>query len=619
MRIRLSRFDSPRKASSVLDVAAPSGAVAPVEVEPRLQLEEGSELSLRIVPDDLGEQDVRLVVGNVVVASTTPDRDLAEFRIHFDEDGDLLRCRGRLLQNWVGQADIAFEVGAGNEWRVVCRTRCLVTASKMAHEAFERLCAEIADQSVGLLLDVYGKTYLGLQPERRLGEQAPVTVVQRIGSVVEALEGALRVIAKRPTYRLRVKARRGPALVGQAVTPEMLEEACLDPSLLRRRHDRTVFAERVVQETTVRFDTHENTTIAGFLRFLGMQLGDLGRRIEAEIEARVDRRPLRSSRSGESRVTWWEQEDLPRIRVMERLRDSTALMVRKVEALGRCKFLPRSRVLSSPPAVTQAVRFNSGYRSAFQLIREHLMAFGVEVDDTHLLGRAKTVPVLYEWWCVLQVIRILNRHLDLDQGALLSPFSPFQERPGPRRKLIIELDENQSVDYRDADGRAIRLRYQPRYLSRQATSGITYGLLGTERERTPDITIEVLSESEDPLAEPTFIIVLDAKYTHMSHSQKIGEVRRKYSQIGRFRDGIVLSRQVWALTPSGPPEPDQSQPEWASFCTVDNRGFWSSEFNSASAQVTGAIQVVPGLPPGRMPLESLLLRLLAQAGVRTTV
>ena len=78
--------------------------------------------------------------------------------------------------------------------------------------------------------------------------------------------------------------------------------------------------------------------------------------------------------------------------------------------------------------------------------------------------------------------------------------------------------------------------------------------------------------------------------------------------------GMVLSRQVWAMTPSPAQFRPGAGPEWAAFCTLDNLAFWSDAFDMQSS-VAGVIQVKPLMPAGRPPIDSLLRLLLRRSGV----
>src|SRR5262249_41936679 len=98
------------------------------------------------------------------------------------------------------------------------------------------------------------------------------------------------------------------------------------------------------------------------------------------------------------------------------------------------------------------------------------------------------------------------------------------------------------------------------------------------------------------------------------HPDKLDEVRWKYGKIGVFRTGTVLARQVWALAPTPAHGRPAGGPEWGAFCTVDNRAFWSEEFDMRST-AAGVVQARPNMPAGRRPVDALLRLLLQRAGV----
>ena len=198
-----------------------------------------------------------------------------------------------------------------------------------------------------------------------------------------------------------------------------------------------------------------------------------------------------------------------------------------------------------------------------------------------------------------------------------SPSSPFQQLSGLRDRLVIEFESNQTLDFLDAAGRLVRMRYEPEYRRISDSGGLPFGLLdGTLK--TPDFALEVYGTDGD--TTPKLIAILDAKYSTASHTFLLSKLKGKYSQIGEFSSGRVLSRQIWAVTPSQPTHP-ANESGLQSFCTCDNGAFWSESFSS-SANVAGAVQARPSLAGskeaatgGRSPLELLIRRILVIAGV----
>ncbi|MCB9953572.1 MAG: hypothetical protein H6824_21560 [Planctomycetaceae bacterium] len=285
---------------------------------------------------------------------------------------------------------------------------------------------------------------------------------------------------------------------------------------------------------------------------------------------------------------------------------------RTLELLKRGWLVHDTRVLSNMPEATPLVRSHRGYRTVFELIRLHFSTFRVQLDDYHLLLQAKSIPLLYEWWCLLEVLHILHKILELKVGG--------DDRTRPFRRLIsdgrdrfvIQFEGNQTIDFVDQTQRLVRVRYEPEYRSIRDSGGLGFGLLGGASLRTPDIAIEIYPD-EGGLSVPSLIVVLDAKYSTSDHERKLEIVRGTYSKIGVFSTGQEISRQIWALTPAAA-SPDVTKPWWASYCTVDNNGFWFENFDMSNT-VAGAIQAKPNQPGGRSPLEMLIRLILQRAGV----
>jgi hypothetical protein len=607
-----------------------------------LTLGESSHLALFLYPDP-ATLAARVRVGDVLVASTL-EQDRPDFLLRQppdvgDQAPDCFSCSGRLLRDWVGLTELTIEVQDGRGdvlWRPVLTIELRVTAGKMEQALFEAMCQEIADHSAAVLLDVYGKTSIGLGLERRPGDTAPLAALQRVRQALDEMAHILRQMAHQPAYRLKTYRVREPAVAEQGVSAVTLEEACLDPTLVVALPAGIRFREHVRETAASTFDLPENRLIAGFLRFLGRQLADLRTRIQREVDLRLERRAYRHRRTEEGGKTWWESEDLPRLEEFRRLLDQVGGMERDLANLRRYPFLPATPPLREVPPSTQLIRSHQAYGNAYKVIVAHFQAFRVQLDDQYLVARAKSLPVLYEWWCFLEVLRILQSCLRRCDTTHPERDLPLRRLVEERDRLVVEFAADQAVDFLDAAGRLVRLRYGPHYRPPRDSGGLSYGLLGSRRvasERTPDFAIEVFpalgelselgevgeSADVDPTAQaPDLIIVLDAKYSSDTHQAKLDEVGSKYGKIGLFHNGRILSRQVWALTPAPADDPGPAkgtQPKWAVFCTVDNLGFWSEQYDMTSC-VVGAVQAKPQMLVGRSPLELLLRLILKRAEVK---
>src|SRR5262249_22283723 len=159
--------------------------------------------------------------------------------------------------------------------------------------------------------------------------------------------------------------------------------------------------------------------------------------------------------------TWWEQEDLPRIEELNRLLESVTALERELVGLHRYPFLARDAELREVPQSTPLFRTRKAYAGAFKVIVAHFQAYRFQLDGEHLLMRAKSLPVLYEWWCVLEVLRCLQAGLQL-RTLPFRQGSPFQRLEEERDRFVVEFTPDQRVDFEDEDGRLVRLRYSPR-------------------------------------------------------------------------------------------------------------------------------------------------------------
>ncbi len=578
---------------------------------------ESDLLSLRIYPPAGCAPAVRVYVGSVLVASTiTQDRVLG---IDHDDSSDAevppLVCRGRLLADWVGLTELAIDIRPGDDsgWHRALLVSLAVSAGKLETEQFNQLFSELEHDSAAVLLDVHGKTQVGLKSVQRLASSAPVAVLQRLRETIGELDELLHRMARQPAARLRSQLSREQAMVGQAISEATLAEACRDPSLLGRRGQAVVFREVLREHTRPDYRITEHQVIADFNEHLKAQLVDLRQRIDAEIEDRSQRKRWRSVSRDAGSSTWWESEDLPRIEELQRCGLEVARLWKVTDRWGHYPFLPPGKCLTQKPQSTPLFHNHAVYRRVFRVIAGHFTAYEATLDTHKLLTQARSLPVLYEWWCAVRVIRILSGGLmPLLHDPLSRPIiSTRLEQQGQR--FTIEFSADQAINFHDSQGARVRYRYQPEYLACRGASGPAVGALDAASVRTPDMALEVFPADSASRDVPALIIVLDAKYSSASQWDKMTEVTTKYSKIGDGKTGRVLSRQVWALTPAAPANGGKGE-ELPGYCTVDNEAFWSEHFD-VNNPVNGAVMTRPVRPGEFDPLQELLASLLKRAGV----
>jgi hypothetical protein len=577
---------------------------------------ESDVLSFRFFAAVTPPPAIRILVGNVVVASTlrTDRVTLIDY-----EDSDAgsppLGCRGRFLADWVGLTELVIEVRSHDaaDWEMVLSLPLAVSAGKLKMEQFDQLFAELERDAGAVLLDVHGKTQLGLKAGSPLASEAPVAVLNRIRETVGEVDQLFHRMARQPASRLRLTRAREQALLGQAVSETTLIEACDDPGMLCRAGRRLAFREHVHERSQIDYRIPEHQVIADFAEYLRTQLAGLRQRIDAEIAERIERRRWRSHAREPGKPTWWETEDLPRIEELQRCRQEVVRLNTAVGNWRSLPFLPPGRMLRQQPQSTPLFRNHGIYRRVFRAIAGHFLHYQATLDTQPLLTRARSLPVLYEWWCAVQVIRILSRGLTPRAHDVLDRPIISTRLAQEGKRFTVEFTWDQAISFEDSRGCRVRFRYQPQYTLTRGPSGPIVGVLGAAALRTPDMAIEVFRARPASAEIPDLIIILDAKYSSETQEEKMIEVMTKYSRIGDGRTGRVLSRQVWALTPAAPAK-GTGREELRHYCTVDNDAFWSPQFD-ANNPVTGAVQTRPVRPGAFDPLQALLEALLRLAGV----
>lgn len=584
---------------------------------PDAKASESDQLSLQLYSPADCVPAVRILVGSVLVASTIPADRVARIDSDDGTDTDVppLVCRGRFLADWAGLTELAVQVRLGDSpnWVPAFLLPLAVSAGKLETEQFNRLFAELERDSAALLLDVHGKTHLGLQGKRPLASSAPVAVLSRIRATVLELNTLLHQAGRNPASRLRAQTTREQALVGQAISDSTLAEACRDPGMLGQRGSSLVFREHLREHSRPDYRIPEHQVLADFGEYLKAQLAELRHRIDVEIADREARKGWRHVAVESDEPTWWEAEDLPRIEELQRCNQELTRLHGTLVDLSGLPFIPPGRRLRRKPHCTPLFRNHALYRRMFRVVVGHFLTYQATLDTHQLLTRARSLPVLYEWWCAVQIVRILARGLsplphDPQVGSLVGTRLTQEGQ-----RFTIEFAPDQAISFTDDRGARVRFRYQPIYSAARGVAGPAVVLLDAGTVRTPDMTLEIRPARAAPADVPEVIVVLDAKYSALSQWEKLTEVSTKYSKIGDVRTGRVLSRQVWALTPSSPASGTSTE-GLRGYCTVDNDAFWSPTFDPTNP-VNGAIHTRPVRPGDFDPLGALLVSLLKVFGV----
>ena len=549
----------------------------------------------------------RISVGDVVLDTTDPhDRDVPMIP---GVSASRYECQGRLLADWVGFTELTVSQRRGSEdWQLLLVQPLAVAAGKILHEEFEQLFADLEREAAELLLDIHGKTQIGLKRVAGMTSASPIAALARLRETVRELRDAWPALARRPACRLRMTTSRELVTAGQAVSEGTLAEIARDPGMIRSSGGEYRLYEHLREESRPDYRIPEHRTLADFLLHLQGQIAELRPKLETEIRWREGRKAWRNHPHADGQATWWQSDDQPRIEELKRYLLETQALAETLRRLSQAHFLPPGRPLVAQPTTTPRFQHIPHYRRLFHAIDRHFLSFQITFETQSLLSRVRSLPVLYELWCTVRVLRILSRGLRRTSvgvpGTTLVRTAAFSTNT----QFSLDLSSNRAIDFEDVLGNRVRFRYQPEY--KAVYSGV--GLLDGASLRTPDIALEIFNTG-NRTAMPDAILILDAKYSHIPHIQALTDLGQKYGRIGDPRTGRVLSRSIWALTPAETAlRGDRTHLK--GYTTADNLGFWSADFDSTSP-VSGALEIRPTRPGAYDPLHQFVVKLIRHAGI----
>jgi hypothetical protein len=563
--------------------------------------------------------EIQLRAGTVPVASTSPERR-DERRLVPAGEGLETRDHQPFLDGAGFTSLGVFTRWPGEEaYSGVARVPLRILPAKITPEEFDRLLGELEETARGVIFDAYAKTAIGLRPGAP-ALLAPPEKLEHIAVVLELFGQELARISRRPAQRLTLSPRRVLIAPGEAITPETSISISEDTSLLARTAAGVLPRERV--ETTAERDVHlgEHAALSGFLAALAADTRELLDLIRSEVGLRLDRRRLFAA--GEGGI--WSEREEPRVAALRGLETrARGLLSRSRDLRRRHDFLPPEvPPLRRAPELTKRFAHVGAYAVLYRVMREYQRSRQVELDGRNVLVNAKSLPVLWEYWTALRVIDFLQRRLRYAGPPWEAAASLFQRVVGHRERFVIDLAGDRRLEFLDEGGRRVLFRYQPLYFS-LSRSESRYGRLKRQAAPfEPDLAIEVF-HAGDESGVPEHLILLDAKYSSRSHEDLLADLLR-YRNIGDFRTGRRLARQIWALTnalketprePTGALWPGEGQPEnLETHATADNEVFFTGA-PSPALEVCGVLGLRPTGKRAGDPLDLLLARALAGLGV----
>lgn len=404
----------------------------------------------------------------------------------------------------IGRTEFTVLVDRAPELRVTLE----VFPSKLDYRSdYEAILADIQQILTALALEYLRSTY---QLGERVRDHAPTELewVVLLRGVVDTLERALYHVAQSPVrllsrQRTRVRAdrvRRVDAAVRASIQrgagrerPEVLPSGTPVPAWLpEERPDPTL-------------DTPEH-------RWLAAQLTQIRRRL-----ALLRRATAENGRSERHRKALADLEGLEA----------------RLATLSRLEPLAAAR--GEPPAGFASLPLLSapGYREAYRACT--VLSLGLRIEAGPLRLGVKDIAVLYEYWCYLETVRLLQ----VITGGQVELGALFAIR---RSGLAVRLAKGKESEVRFSAPaeRRISLQYNPLFNAPDA-------LLPQQ----PDLLLRIVDPGWPPLD-----LVLDAKYrvdTSPSYRARYGAPgppEDALNTLHRYRDAILAERREPRTTPS---------------------------------------------------------------------
>lgn len=475
---------------------------------------------------------------------------------------------------------------------VVAQFEILVQPSKLTQSEYHAILLDLQKRERGLLLDVFGKTFLTVDEQRAPvpSEMPAEEFLVRAQRGLAVVERQLAEIRRQPQQGFRVSFATQAYRSGQALRAWEVNELCRrGDGLVRARPgaDEVIAVgglaatiERVpVMATVEDYDIYEHRAIRWFLQRIQMLLGEVRRTALAEYDQRLADKAWKNYRRRADAPSWWEQEDLPRLQpLQDRAALAEALISRVNSLLHRHPCLQGLGSFTPPLRATPTFMRRPAYRKLYDVMTGlHQVGGPIRFHGTGDQLRARDLAKLFEYWSAFRILgELVKRFTPLDVG---------QDRFFDTDRFVVQLRPEAESWFRTGDGRYLRFRYEPQYGTRDLTR-VGYGRLhGYQTMYTPDFAVELFGKRENPI--PELIFVFDAKYRRRptSSGDDSVETALDYLQgIGKHQGRAPLVQHSWLLVPGqGDQEPFVDHPH----------DLWTGRYREMETTSVGAVSVTP--------------------------
>jgi hypothetical protein len=468
--------------------------------------------------------------------------------VQAEDFGDSIRWRaGQHLNGASGVTPISLRDAANGA--ILARSLALVELSKLSESAYDAMFEDMRRISVELLLDLISKSRVALGPRRSShhGGVQPLTARLELSQIRRfwyRFSSILADILEDPHVELRQRRAIRRPRPKERLTPDVVRLFAQRGRGVRVAVQSGPLVELLT--ATPDQNTRENRVIVAFMDLLRRRVDRSLKRARAERDMRLARK-LSFGTEDAALARFIRMREEPKIARLQEIVDACEGVMTEIRRAMRSFAVPVTRMgrqdfldsfdgpfFRSHPRYARAARMMHGFLNNTAIIVEQGDAEG-----------AKPIETIYEQWVFFQI----SAALQAAGLRCISHNSIFE--PIARDRFSVDLDRNASIDFETADGRIVRLRYEPTILPRQAARGIDSIYRGSSASPwTPDILLEILIPGQDPRDyRLAYAAVIDAKYSTARNIWDRLQQIEKYREIRSVDTDSQIARQVWVVAP----------------------------------------------------------------------
>lgn len=426
---------------------------------------------------------------------------------------------------------------------------CYVVPSKIGHDNYRRMVADLQSICQALLNDLIGKSQHGQEWDetiRILGfrsRQEELTAMRRTWNALRPLIGEISLAPTSHLIRKRVMAVGGKHLSPRDVVAMM--KRGVNPHIPSPWRKCPTFR---LKESV---DVLEHRLIRGFMEYLLRHLEQCRESIKNDLHAIEADRPFRSQTSHQGQVSLYEMEDLPRLSKLHGHERQINAMSGEIQEMIACEFWRGVSPVVEYPEPKHFAENECYIQIANAILRYLKNGFNM-LETVGGDVMTKKSSKMYEQWVLIQLVSAFEHF-----GMAMETWDSVIQRC-TREQFILNFGKNTRFFAKLTGHYGVMIRYEPWIAPRLKIAKYPKETLchfGQQDDTywRPDFVVELLNIEDRQHPRTELAIVMDAKYS-LCPSE---EMRRSVEKYGRIRSsdgghGRQVTQQVWFVYPGRP-------------------------------------------------------------------